>query len=298
MAPHTRTSGKERVTNPSARNGHAGSSDPSSPSPRRGATPGPGYGANPSSAQRTDHRSPSPLVIDQPRWLEREEEDKVPARRALTRRRIVMTALSVVEEDGLDALTMRRVASALNVTPMSLYNHVADKAELVDLMVDFLIGQVMVQSADDRGDWEARLRALVLRNHSMLRSHPGLVRVYAEGVTPGPNGLAAMDLAVGLLRQAGFDDAEAGAAFMVLFQWSMGTLLVGGEARTSDPSMSSQEHIRALFSALPLEDMPNVVATMRGLSDQSNDFGLDVIMAGLRARLAAKKPESRRDNAS
>ena len=209
-----------------------------------------------------------------------------------------MTALGVVEEDGLDALTMRRVASALNVTPMSLYNHVADKAELVDLMVDFLIGEVMVQSADDRGDWEARLRALVLRNHSMLRSHPGLVRVYAEGVTPGPNGLAAMDLAVGLLRDAGFDDAEAGAAFMVLFQWSMGTLLVGGQARTSDPSMSSQEHIRALFSALPLEDMPNVVATMPCLSDHSNDFGLDVIMAGLRARLAAKKSASRRNSAS
>ena len=208
-----------------------------------------------------------------------------------------MTALRLVEEHGLDALTMRRVSSALNVTPMSLYNHVADKAELVDLMVDFLIGEMVAQSAGDEGDWEARLRAQVERNHAMWHSHPGLVRVYAEGVTPGPNALAAMDAAVGLLRNAGFDDAEAAGAFMVLYQWSMASLLVG-QTRIVDPSLSTQDQMRALFSALPLEEMPNVVAAMPCLSEPSIDFGLDVIMAGLRTRLAAKNSSSGRDSAS
>ncbi len=207
-----------------------------------------------------------------------------------------MTALRLVEQHGLDALTMRRVASALKVTPMSLYNHVADKAELVDLMVDFIIGDVVAQSANDQGDWEAKLRAQAIRNHEIWRRHPGFVRVYAEGVTLGPNGLANMDWAIGLLREAGFDEQEAAAAFLLLYRWSMATLLVGRTRPVSrsyqqaSPNVASSksDRMRALFSARPLEEVPNVEATMMYLSGTSIDFGLDIVMAGLKARLACK----------
>ena len=206
-----------------------------------------------------------------------------------------MTALKLVEQHGLDALTMRRVASALKVTPMSLYNHVADKAELVDLMVDFVIGDVVAQSANDQGDWEARLRAQAKRNHDIWRRHPGVVRVYAEGVTLGPNGLANMDWALGLLLEAGFDEQGAAAAFLLLYRWSMATLLVGRtrpvsrsyEGTPPNVAGSKSDRMQALFSARPLEEVPNVEATMMYLSGTSIDFGLDIIMAGLKARLAS-----------
>jgi len=230
---------------------------------------------------------------DQPRWITSDEEE-VPARPALTRRRIVLTALSLVEEQGLDALTMRRVASALKVTPMSLYNHVADKKELVDLMVDFLIGDVVAKSAGDEGDWEAKLRAQTWRNYRTWRDHPGIVGVYVAGVNMGPNGLANSERAIGLLRDAGFSDEEAAGAFLLLYRWSMATVLVAparpvGRHQTAPKgSKSTADRINTYFSALPLSDIPNIEATASYLVGTSIDFGLDIIFAGLKTRLAAK----------
>jgi AcrR family transcriptional regulator len=230
---------------------------------------------------------------DQPRWLPRDDEE-VPPRPALTRRRIVQTALNLVEEHGLDALTMRRVASALKVTPMSLYNHVSDKKELVDLMVDFLIGDVVAKSAADEGDWEAKLRAQTLRNYRTWRDHPGIVGVYVEGVNMGPNGLENSERAIGLLRHAGFSDEEAAGAFLLLYRWSMATVLVAPARPVSrkQPApkgpKSKKERISTYFSALPLQEIPNIEATAVYLVGTSIDFGLDIIFAGLKARLAAK----------
>ncbi|HEX3425705.1 MAG TPA: TetR/AcrR family transcriptional regulator [Acidimicrobiales bacterium] len=231
---------------------------------------------------------------NQPRWLARDEDD-VPGRAALTRRRIVRAALQLVETHGLDALTMRRVAAALQVTPMSLYNHVSDKAELVDLMVDFIIGPVVEAAANDTGDWERRLRKLVARNYQMWREHPGFVKVYTEGVTMGPNGLANVEMALGLLREAGFCPNDAAAAFMMLYRWNVSSLLVAparpvsrAPARSGSGSSTQEERIDRYFSALPLDDIPNVRATAAHLSGHNIDFGLDVIMAGFKARIAAQ----------
>jgi AcrR family transcriptional regulator len=202
--------------------------------------------------------------------------------------------LNLVEEHGLDALTMRRVASALQVTPMSLYNHVSDKGELVDLMVDFLIGNVVADLAQDNGDWETRLRAQARRNHEMWRAHPGIVRVYAEGVTMGPNGVANTEHALGILRGAGFSEEEAGAAFMLLYRWSMATLLVGRTRPVSrhveapPTPQTGEDRLRAYFSAVPVEEIPNIEATVMHLSGTSIEFGLDIIIAGLKDRLKEK----------
>ena len=236
----------------------------------------------------------SGVPLDQPRWLARNETE-LPARPALTRRRIVLAALHLVEEHGLDALTMRRVAAALEVTPMSLYNHVADKAELVDLMTDFLIGGVVAASEHDTGDWEERLRTLVKRNFDMWQEHPGFVKVYTEGVTMGPNGLANVERALSLLREAGFDDADAGAAFMMLFRWNVSSLLVAPAVPVSRSARAgssrggnAEQRLTKLFSALPRDQIPNVEATVMHLSGHNIDFGLDVIIEGFKARLARK----------
>jgi AcrR family transcriptional regulator len=234
---------------------------------------------------------------NQPRWLARDEDD-VPGRAALTRRRIVLAALQLVETHSLDALTMRRVAAALQVTPMSLYNHVSDKAELVDLMVDFVLGDVVEAAATDVGDWERRLRMLIQRNYQMWREHPGFVKVYTEGVTMGPNGLANVEMALAILREAGFDDADAAAAFMMLYRWNVSSLLVAPARPVSRTAVISgvhgggpsapEERIDRYFSALPLDEIPNVRATAAHLSGHNIDFGLDVIIAGFKARIAAQ----------
>lgn len=228
-----------------------------------------------------------------PRWLT--DEVDAPARPPLTRRRIVLAGLSVVEAEGLEALTMRRLAAALDVTPMSLYNHVADKAELIDVMLDYVIGDVVKACADDEGTWEERLRALVRRNYDLWVRHPGFAHIYTQGVTMGPNGLAQVDYAIGVLREAGFGDEDAADAFYLLWQYQVASVLVAraqpvdATRRASRSDGSAESRIQLYFSALPLEQIPNVAAVARHLTGGSFEFGLDVLLSGLRARLAGAR---------
>lgn len=227
---------------------------------------------------------------DGPRWIT--DDLDAPARPPLTRRRIVMAGLALVEAEGLDALTMRRLAATLDVTPMSLYNHVADKAELIDVMLDYVIGDIVKACAEDEGTWEERLRALVWRNYELWRQHPGLARVYTEGVTMGPNGLAQVEYVIGLLRDAGFNDEDAADAFFLLWHYQVASVLVA-RARPVDPARragrsdgTSESRIRLYFSALPMSEIPNVVALAEHLDGGNFEFGLEVLLSGLRARLA------------
>lgn len=227
-----------------------------------------------------------------PRWITRDAEEK-PVRQPLTRRRIVLAALALAESEGLGAITMRRVSAALAVTPMSLYNHVADKAELLDLMLDYVLGDVVRASAGDTGTWDERLRMVARRNHDLWRRHPGFAHIYTEGVTMGPYGLAHTERVVGILRQAGFTDEDAANAFFVLWQYSMASVLVA-PAKPVDPTErdarsdgTPEGRIRTYFSALPVTEIPNLVAVAPHLSGGSFEYGLDLIIHGLQARLEA-----------
>ena len=239
----------------------------------------------------TSEPSPNRLP-EQPRWLAAEDDDR-PLRQPLTRRRIVLAALGLVEEHGLDALTMRRVASELHVTPMSLYNHVADKSELVDLMVDLILGDVVSVPVDTERDWKEQLRSICRLTHEVWRAHPGLARVYSSGVTIGPNGLANIERVIRILRSAGFSDQDAADGFFLLYRYMVASLLMGRTlpVRTKDRAMrsdgSGQDRIEKYFSALPSDQIPNTAAVAALLSGDDFEFGLDVMMTGLEARLAA-----------
>ena len=145
---------------------------------------------------------PSTARSARPTWVGVDPSQDETPRPPLTRPRVVRTALRLVDDHGLPALTMRALATELQVSPMALYNHVRDKDELVDLMVDLMLGEV--DSAATTGDWAVQLRALVCSYHQVLCAHPGLARVYGTQVRIGPNGLLIMERLLGLLLQAGF----------------------------------------------------------------------------------------------
>jgi TetR/AcrR family transcriptional regulator, tetracycline repressor protein len=231
-----------------------------------------------------------------PRWLGRDDEP--PVRPPLTRRRIVLAALALVEEQGLDALTMRRLASELGVTPMSLYNHVSDKAELIDLMVDLILADVVAEPLDDDADWAEQLRTVARRTYRTWRAHPGFARVYTDGVTIGPNGLANIEQTLGAMRRAGFTDEDAARAFFVLYQCVMSSLLIAParpaslQARDQRSDGSAASRIELYFSALPEEDIPNVTAVAGYLAGNDFEFGLEVVIAGFQARLETARQAS------
>ena len=205
---------------------------------------------------------------------------------------IVEAALDIVERQGLASLTMRRVAAEVGASPMALYNHVADKAELIDLMVDAIVGDVVEGSKHDTGDWVDKMRAVTRRNHAVWGAHPGFAVVYTEGVTIGPNGLANMEHPIQVLRDAGFDDADAAFAFLMLYHYSIASLLIapvkaldpGERASRSDGTL--QDQVRRYFGAAPPEQIPNVLRVAPWLVQDSFEFGLEVILHGLQQRLA------------
>ncbi len=229
-----------------------------------------------------------------PRWLGL-EEDEPPARQPLSRRRIVLAALSLVEEHGLEGLTMRRVASALDVTPMSLYNHVSDKAELIDLMVDFILADVVTAARDAQGAWTDKVRVLARHTYDVWRAHPGFARVYMDGVTIGPNGLANIERMIGLLRDAGFSDQDAAHGFFLLYHYVISSMLVASarpaslQARDQRSDGTRESRLSLYFSALPEEDIPNVAAVAGNLAGADFEFGLDVLLAGLQTRLGNER---------
>ena len=227
-----------------------------------------------------------------PRWITDEVAEK-PVRQPLTRRRIVMAALALVEDEGLGAVTMRRISAALDVTPMSLYNHVADKAELLDLMLDFVLGDVVRANAEDSGTWEERLRTWARRNHDLWRSHPMFAQVYVEGVTIGPYGLANIEWGLGILRRAGLSDQDSAASFFALWRYCLGSILVA-PPKPVDPARrdggsdgTAPDRIETYFCALPLAEIPNVAAAAAHLSGSTFAFGLELIISGIHERLEA-----------
>lgn len=231
---------------------------------------------------------------DQPRWLSSDDDPDEPVRLPLTRRRVVLAALKVVEDQGLEALTMRRVAAELQVTPMSLYNHVADRAELVDLMLDFVVGDLVEASAYDEGDWETQLRSIVRRNYDMWRRHPGFVQIYTQRVTMGPNGVANTERVLQILRQAGFSDSDAAEGFYLVWRYSMASVLIApahSAIRGNLPGRTNLDRVTKYFSAVPTDRIPNIVATAGYLTGTDVEFGLEIIIAGLRGKLSASPCE-------
>jgi len=107
-------------------------------------------------------------------------------RSGLTTQAIVDTAIAIADVDGLDAVSIRRVAAILDVRPMSLYTHIVSKDELLALMVNELMGSLLVHEPLP-GDWREALTVIARRLFKMFASHPWLLALLARRPRPGPN---------------------------------------------------------------------------------------------------------------
>lgn len=137
----------------------------------------------------------------------------------LSRERITAAALGLVEEDGLDGLSMRKVAARLGTEAMSLYRHVRDKADLLDALQDELLGRVPVPGA---GPWPDEVRRVATGFRELLFAHPRVVPLLATRPATTPRGLALVEAGVGLLRAGGFDAEDAVVAFQTVFCFVIG----------------------------------------------------------------------------
>ncbi|MBO0651906.1 TetR/AcrR family transcriptional regulator [Streptomyces triculaminicus] len=143
-------------------------------------------------------------------WGEQEQPRRGP-KPSLTAERIVTGAIAIADGEGLDALSMQRVASELEVTTMALYRYVPGKAELIDLMVDTALGTPPAHTAHtaDPGEWRPRLTEWARQCWALYRRHPWILTATAmRRQLMGPNQLAWLDAALAALEPTGLPAAR------------------------------------------------------------------------------------------
>lgn len=145
---------------------------------------------------------------------------RAPGERAgLSTEEVVRAALDVLRSDGLSALSMRRVAGDLGVAPNALYSHVPDKAALIDALLDAVLADVALPR---RGDWRARIEALLLDSRRVLLAHPDLVPLFLARQTSGPNALRLGEALLEQLARGGLAGEDAVRALQVLLIYTIG----------------------------------------------------------------------------
>ncbi|HWC39462.1 MAG TPA: TetR/AcrR family transcriptional regulator [Acidimicrobiales bacterium] len=219
-------------------------------------------------------------------WQGSRRPKKAP-RPALTRDVIVDAALAIVEETGADALTMRRVADRLGVAAASLYGHVANKEELIQLLLDRVFGEMEVPDREAT-DWQAEGRHWLHECRRVLRRHPGVAGLTLGRIPLGVNSLVRMEALLAIIRRAGLPDQEA-AYVGDLFGLYLGAFVHEEDMMAKSAAGQSPEDFAASFkdwlSALPAEQFPNMVALAGPLAagsvDERFEWGLDVMLRGL-----------------
>ena len=129
------------------------------------------------------------------------DDDQV-ARTPLSRERVLRAAIALADEHGIDAVSMRKLGQDLGVDPMSLYNHVANKEDLLDGMVDLIVSEIDPIPSD--GEWKAALRARVMAGRATMLRHPWASRVIETRADASPMIMRHYDTVAGILRGGGF----------------------------------------------------------------------------------------------
>ncbi|RJL30937.1 TetR/AcrR family transcriptional regulator [Bailinhaonella thermotolerans] len=217
------------------------------------------------------------------------------ARKPLSQDVILRAALRILAEEGLEGVSMRRVAQELHTGPASLYAHFANKDELLEMMFDHVLGEVRVPE-EGEGDWTAKLKAIAWEVRRVLISHGDIAQVGLAVVPLGPNGLRLSEAMLGVLREAGIPDQQvAWAADRLSLYITADAFEVSYEARRG---RGSPEEIAAYyagviqyFRSLPPDRFPHTTALVgplgQGDDETRFEFGLDLFIRGLSTYIPA-----------
>jgi len=209
-------------------------------------------------------------------------------REKLSRDRIVETALRIMDTEGLDAVTMRRVGRELGVEAMSLYNHVRDKDDLLDGIRAYVLSQF--EDPGTEGPWEERARRGARSWREALRAHPNTLILISESKGPSTSvdSMRPTEIALRLLTEIGLSEDETVKAFCAFGGYIVGFVLFEvGVMHTSGPAADAPGPEQVLAS-LPVDEFPCFTSSlpylMQGDIDERFEYGLDLMLAGLRAR--------------
>jgi AcrR family transcriptional regulator len=217
-------------------------------------------------------------------------------RRALTREQVVAEALTVIATDGVDALSMRALATRLGVVPGALYRHVRSKEQLHDLVLDGVLAEVD-HEVDDSLTWTERIKVLAHRLRTVLENHPGIAGLLKTRDPLGPHSLALAEAFLAALRAAGLGERNTGLAFCLIYDYTLGFAHSSpnsvNEQRVQDTATRSKLH--TFLRSLPPDRFPTLLTLGEyvWLDNRNERFaaGLNTLVAGLET---AQRPRQRR----
>lgn len=204
-------------------------------------------------------------------------------RPALDRETIIRAAAEIAERDGLQALSMRKLASALGVEAMSLYHHIDGKDALLDGLVELAVASMDV-SQMQHGDWQQRVKAVFRSYRAMAHRHPAVFPLVGRRPVQTLAALAPVDAVLGVLLDAGFSPRDALTAFRTLSGFAYGYALAELRGLAMESAAGQQGPAPDVLRA-EAERFPHLakVIPYAGTTDRDAEFeaALNIIIAGL-----------------
>ena len=217
------------------------------------------------------------------------------AQPSLGREQIVRAALELLDADGIDGLSMRRLGARLNAGATSIYWYVANKDDLLELAVDEVWGEVPLPDGDG---WRDVARALVVGIRSAILRHPWVTTLLGRRPSLGPNAMRLADLTLASLTAGGFSPTEAAHASSLLMAHAAGSATMESARRTvlAQSTLSPQEFVQSMEANLPhvATEYPQLAEWNRRIHaldveklwQEEAEFGLKYLLAGLELVLA------------
>jgi AcrR family transcriptional regulator len=235
----------------------------------------------------SDELPPAPRLPSRAAQPKRRE----PRERALTRDAIAAATLKIVDAEGLDAVTMRRVAQELGTGAASLYAHVAGKDELLELVVERVIGEVPIPDEPDPAHWQEELKEGMRMIRAAIGGHRDLARAIFARIPFGENALGGAEWMIRTLRAGGLPDQVIAYACDLLPLYVTAVAyeesLYAGENVTPEVMLEFNESMRRYYASVPADRFPNIVALATelttGTGDERFEFALEVLVRGLAA---------------
>jgi len=216
-----------------------------------------------------------------------EIEETAPPRVPLSRERILSTAMALADEGGVESLSMRKIALELGVVPMALYKHVANKDELLDGLVDDVVGEIDPPLPD--ADWKTTIRERVLSARRALLRHPWASQVIESRTDPTPAVIEYMDSMIGIFRAGGFSIDVTHHAMH-----AMGSRLLGFSQELFEDTADDDPEAQAMMLQWMADRYPHIAEMVEAIShddasvvgsgcdDQFEfEFALDLMLDGL-----------------
>jgi AcrR family transcriptional regulator len=212
------------------------------------------------------------------------QQKAAPRRVPLTRDRVLSSAVALADETGIEGLSMRKLAQDLDVVPMAIYKHVANKEELLDGMVDIVFGEIEFPSGG--ADWRTAMRARAISTREALSRHRWATGLMESRTAPGPANLRYHNAVMACLRQAGLSFRLTVHAYNALDSYTYGFALQEKSLPFETPEESAEVAEMMLSPALA-DEYPYLAEVVVELgksgfnSTEEFEFALDVILDGI-----------------